>query len=364
MDWHVSITENPSSPNLVFYAGRQFEKHFSKGLDNFFNFRSFNNLLELEIHLNQLNMLSMPEILMMEVDEEGRVFEVIERLKSNTSTCGLIIVLLASKVDEQNRKKAKELKVGDYYEYPFDVEQINERLQFLRKFKLIRADVSQLTSVLPRPYRMPFIKRLFDVVFSLIALIVLMPFFLIIAILIVLDSKGPVFYKSQRAGTGYKIFDFYKFRSMRANADRELESLKGLNQYTNGHNGHKNKAEAAFIKLKHDPRITKLGHFLRNTSIDELPQLLNVLKGDMSIVGNRPLPLYEAKMLTSNEWCQRFLGPAGITGLWQVTKRGKAEMSDQERRELDNYYVQHSSLWFDLKIIGSTIPALLQKEKV
>jgi len=361
MDWHVSITENPSFHNLVYYAGKQFGKNISKGLDEFFNLRSFDNLLELEIHINQLNILSMPEILIMEVDTKGNVFDVIKRLKQSSLTCGLIIVLLSSKIDDQYRKKAKELKVGDFYEYPFDIEQINERLQFLRKFKLIRADVSQLASVLPKPYKIPFMKRVFDVLFSLTALIILSPLFLVISLLILFDSRGPAFYKSQRAGTGYKIFNFYKFRSMRINADKELEKLKGLNQYTNGS---KNGTAAAFIKLKHDPRITKFGHFLRNTSIDELPQLFNVLKGDMSIVGNRPLPLYEAKMLTSNEWCQRFLGPAGITGLWQVTKRGRSEMSDQERRELDNYYVQHSSLWFDLRIIGSTIPALLQKEKV
>src|SRR5690606_40084989 len=209
MEWQVSITENSSFHNLVFYAGKQFEKNISKGLDDFFNFRSFNNLLELEVHLNQLNLLSMPEILMMEVDNEGKVFDVIKRLKQSSLTCGLIIVLLSSQSDDRFRKKAKELKVGDFYEYPFDIEQINERLQFLRKFKLIRADVSQLSSVLPKPYKIPFSKRLFDIGFSLVAIIVFLPVFLIISLLIVLDSKGSVFYKSQRAGTGYKIFNFY-----------------------------------------------------------------------------------------------------------------------------------------------------------
>src|SRR5690606_19414882 len=331
MELHVSITENPSFHNLVYYTGKRFEKNFSKGLEEFFNFRSFSNLLELEIHLSYLNILSVPEILIMEVDDEGKVFDVVKRLKQSSLTCGLIIVLLSSKVNEKYTKKAKELKVGDYYEYPFDIDQITERLQFLRKFKLIRADVSQLSSVLPKPYKIPVTKRLFDICFSLMALIILFPVLLIISLLIVFDSKGPVFYKSERAGTGYKVFNFYKFRSMRTNADKELESLKGLNQYTNGS---KNSSPTAFIKLKHDPRITKFGRFLRDSSLDELPQLFNVLKGDMSIVGNRPLPLYEAKMLTSNEWCQRFLGPSGITGLWQVTKRGRSEMSDQERREL------------------------------
>src|SRR5690606_16773005 len=362
MEWHVSITENDPFKNLVFYTGKQFEKKVSKGLNDSFNFISFDNLLELEVHISQLNILSMPEILIMEVDHKGKVFDVIERLKQNISTCGLIIVLISPKVDNEGRKKAKALKIADFYEYPFDIEQINERLQFLRKFKLIRQDVGQLNQVLPKPYRIPVIKRIFDICFSLFLLLFLLPVFIVIAALILFDSPGPVFYKSQRAGTGYNVFDFYKFRSMRINADKELDKLSGLNQYKNG-----NKIDLpppAFIKLKQDPRITKLGHFLRNTSIDELPQLFNVLKGDMSIVGNRPLPLYEAKMLTSNEWCQRFLGPAGITGLWQVTKRGRSDMSDQERRELDNYYVQHASLFFDLRIIGSTLPALLQKEKV
>src|SRR5690606_33190768 len=165
-------------------------------------------------------------------------------------------------------------------------------------------------------------------------------------------------YRSKRAGTGYRVFSFYKFRSMKVNADKELDKLSELNQYA------ANGESTAFIKIKNDPRITKLGALLRNTSLDELPQLFNVLKGDMSLVGNRPLPLYEAQLLTSDEWAMRFLGPAGITGLWQVNKRGKSEMSDSERKSLDNYYTENFSFWMDLKIILKTIPALLQQEKV
>jgi lipopolysaccharide/colanic/teichoic acid biosynthesis glycosyltransferase len=95
-----------------------------------------------------------------------------------------------------------------------------------------------------------------------------------------------------------------------------------------------------------------------------LPQLFNIIKGDMSVVGNRPLPVYEAEMLTSNEWSMRFLGPAGLTGLWQISKRGKEDMSERERKKLDNFYAQKYSLWLDLKIIIGTVPALFQKEKV
>jgi lipopolysaccharide/colanic/teichoic acid biosynthesis glycosyltransferase len=125
------------------------------------------------------------------------------------------------------------------------------------------------------------------------------------------------------------------------------------------------KGQAAFIKIKDDPRITKIGKILRNTSIDELPQLINVLKGDMSIVGNRPLPLYEANMLTTDQFSERFGAPAGITGLWQVEKRGrKGPMSEEERKMLDNNYALNNSFWGDIKLIIRTIPALFQKENV
>ncbi|RZL46780.1 MAG: sugar transferase, partial [Pedobacter sp.] len=119
-----------------------------------------------------------------------------------------------------------------------------------------------------------------------------------------------------------------------------------------------------FVKFKNDPRITKIGAFLRKTSLDELPQLINVFIGDMSLVGNRPLPLYEAERLTTNKWSERFNGPAGLTGLWQISKRGQKDMSEVERKELDNYYASNYSLLLDLKIILKTFPALIQKEAV
>jgi lipopolysaccharide/colanic/teichoic acid biosynthesis glycosyltransferase len=121
---------------------------------------------------------------------------------------------------------------------------------------------------------------------------------------------------------------------------------------------------SAFIKIKDDPRVTKVGKVLRNTSIDELPQLVNVLFGDMSIVGNRPLPLYEAEKLTTDKYALRFMAPAGITGLWQVMKRGKGEMSEEERLLLDNNYAQNHSFLYDIALILKTIPALFQKESV
>jgi lipopolysaccharide/colanic/teichoic acid biosynthesis glycosyltransferase len=201
-------------------------------------------------------------------------------------------------------------------------------------------------------------KRVIDIILASIAILILLPLFLLIAFAIKLESKGPVFYTSKRAGRGYKIFDFYKFRSMVTDADKKIDSLSHLNQYDTDEKGPK------FFKISNDPRVTKLGKILRNTSMDELPQLFNVLKGDMSIVGNRPLPLYEAETLTTNLYVERFMAPAGITGLWQIKKRGKAEMSTQERMSLDIVYARRVNPLFDLWIMMNTPVALLQKSDV
>ncbi len=189
----------------------------------------------------------------------------------------------------------------------------------------------------------------------------LSPVLALIALLVKLESKGPVFYISKRAGSGYDVFDFYKFRSMRVGADAELQQLMHLNQYAGIG---ESEGDNAFVKIENDPRITRLGRILRNTSIDELPQLINVLKGDMSIVGNRPLPLYEAEMLTKDGSAGRFLAPAGITGLWQVTKRGGNDMSISERIALDIEYARNFSVLYDFRIILKTVPALLQQSAV
>jgi lipopolysaccharide/colanic/teichoic acid biosynthesis glycosyltransferase len=202
------------------------------------------------------------------------------------------------------------------------------------------------------------LKRAVDIVLPGFALIFLSPLMLLISIIIKLESKGPVFYVSKRAGAGYKIFNFYKFRTMREGAADELKNLAHLNQYG------ENSMDGVFFKIKNDPRISRFGQFLRSSSLDELPQLFNVVIGDMSLVGNRPLPLYEAEKLTRDQIAWRFLAPSGITGLWQITKRGKENMSPDERIALDIEYAMKNSFWLDAKIVISTFPALFQKEKV
>lgn len=201
-----------------------------------------------------------------------------------------------------------------------------------------------------------YLKRGFDIIITPVLLLLLLPVFLGIALAIRLESKGPVFYTSLRAGRGYKIFNFYKFRTMEINADKQVQDLMHLNQYSTG--------GSVFFKVNNDPRVTRVGAFLRKTSLDELPQLFNVLLGDMSLVGNRPLPLYEAANLTTDEWAGRFMAPAGITGLWQIKKRGKKDMSVEERINLDIAYAHQHSFIYDLWIIANTPSALMQKESV
>lgn len=255
-------------------------------------------------------------------------------------------------------------------------------------------------------YKPRFLKRAFDIVVSGMFILVFSPVYLLLALLIRLESKGPIFYISKRVGAGYQIFDFYKFRSMIPDADARLKQLSHLNQYATAaaeeapvvvqdfvkcadciaehkecenllyddtgmprcekvYLEQKKQAKDTFFKISNDPRVTRLGKFLRNSSLDEIPQMFNVFKGDMSIVGNRPLPLYEAEKLTKDMFAKRFLAPAGITGLWQVTKRGKGgPMSEEERMALDNTYADHFSFWFDIKLILKTIPALFQKDNV
>ena len=243
-----------------------------------------------------------------------------------------------------------------------DEKSLQSKILFLRKVKAggeARASRAKIEDrVQENTHLGHFFKRLFDIVVSAAALLILSPLFLLIALAVKLESRGSVFYISKRAGKGYRIFSFYKFRTMHLDADKKIRELTHLNQYN---------AEASgpvFFKIQNDPRITRIGNFLRNTSLDELPQLINVFLGDMSLVGNRPLPLYEAETLTTNDYAARFMAPAGITGLWQIKKRGNKDMSVEERINIDIAYASKCNFVTDLWIIANTPSALLQKENV
>ncbi|WP_440134257.1 sugar transferase [Chitinophaga sancti] len=236
-----------------------------------------------------------------------------------------------------------------------------EKLSMAQQIRQMAQDVAQERSTVtikPAYYLNYSIKRGLDILFAGTLLLLLSPVFLVLTILIKLDSKGPVFYVSRRAGNRYQIFKFYKFRTMVADADKQVAQMKHLNQYdTNG-------TGPVFFKVSNDPRVTPLGAFLRNSSLDELPQLLNVLLGHMSLVGNRPLPLYEAATLTTDDYAGRFLAPAGITGLWQIKKRGNKDMSVSERINLDKSYAEKHSVLYDMWILANTPNALRQKDNV
>jgi len=197
--------------------------------------------------------------------------------------------------------------------------------------------------------RKPFqqkIKRLIDFTASLLGLIALSPLFLLIATLIKLDSKGPAVFKQERVGQFGKKFFIYKFRSMEQNAEEKLESLVKYNESNN----------ITMFKLSDDPRITKMGKFIRKYSIDELPQLFNVLMGEMSLVGPRPLP---NKLEEYKSWHYlRFAKLPGLTGMWQVCGRSNIKDFDTVV-SLDSRYVNDWSILLDLKLLLKTIPVVI-----
>jgi lipopolysaccharide/colanic/teichoic acid biosynthesis glycosyltransferase len=332
------------------------------------------------------------------------------------------IILITDTMSDEERDIYMKCGINDTIVNAASVTELNKKIQFISDRENILFDNEAPKHTILR-FQIPIWKRMFDIVFSALSIVILSPIFIITAIAIRLESPGPILFKSKRVGTNYTIFDFLKFRSMYIDAEERLKELsKDHNQYAaaSSDDNHKEeednktitaplgeKAEQdmidmgmesmmmisdeevmlvgddfimaesdfnkqkqedidnAFVKIENDPRITKVGRFIRKYSIDELPQLFNILKGDMSIVGNRPLPLYEAEKLTADSSIDRFMAPAGLTGLWQVEERGKGgNMSAEERKQLDITYGQTYSFMLDMKIIFRTLTAFVQKENV
>lgn len=194
-----------------------------------------------------------------------------------------------------------------------------------------------------------FFKRCFDITGAILGFILLMPLFIVLAILVKVDSKGPVFFSHKRIGKNGKTIGVYKFRSMVSN------SQEVFNNFTK-----EQKAEfEKNFKLDNDPRITKIGGFLRKTSLDELPQLLNIIKGDMSIVG--PRPIVKAEIDKYGVYSEKlFSVKPGLTGFWQAN--GRSDTSYEERVQMDMYYIDNRSFILDIKIILKTIISVIKKE--
>ena len=330
----------------------------------------------------------------------------------------IYIILLTDQLTAEERDTYQKCGINDTLNIAASVTELNKKIQFISDRESIMFD-DQVSKKHILRFKIPLWKRLFDIFFSGLAIIFLSPVFILTAIAIKLESPGPVLFKSKRVGTNYTIFDFLKFRSMYTDAEKRLKEVSKTagNQYAEkpeeeephatitaplGDEAEmamkamgmesdmmisdeevmlvgddfvvaesdfsKQKEEEinnAFVKIENDPRVTKVGRFIRKYSIDELPQLFNILKGDMSIVGNRPLPLYEAEKLTADSSIDRFMAPAGLTGLWQVEERGKGGMmSAEERKQLDIIYGQTYNFMLDMKIIFRTLTSFVQKENV
>jgi len=330
----------------------------------------------------------------------------------------IYIILLTDLLTDEERQIYQKCGINDTLSVNASVTELNKKIQFISDREGIMFD-DQVSKKHILRFKIPIWKRTFDIVFSLFAIILLSPVFIITAIAIRLESPGPILFKSKRVGTNYTIFDFLKFRSMYSDSEKRLKEVSKAagNQYSEKEEKEEVKANItaplgdeaemammalgmesdmmisddevmlvgddfvvaesdfskekeeeinnAFVKIENDPRVTKVGRFIRKYSIDELPQLFNILKGDMSIVGNRPLPLYEAEKLTADSSIDRFMAPAGLTGLWQVEERGKGGlMSAEERKQLDITYGQTYNFLLDMKIIFRTLTAFIQKENV
>lgn len=211
-----------------------------------------------------------------------------------------------------------------------------------------KAAASNTHSVKPKPIY-DFVKRVFDIVWSLIGLIVLSPVFIILSILVKTTSEGPVFFAHKRVGKGGKTIKIYKFRSMVTNAEELIK------QFTP-----EQKAEyEKNFKLENDPRVTKVGNFMRKTSLDELPQLINILKGDISIVGPRPVMDVETKIYGNYRDMLLSVKP-GLTGFWAAN--GRSHTTYTRRRAMEIYYVKNRSVLLDLKIIFKTFISVFKRE--
>lgn len=308
------------------------------------------------------------------------------------------IVLLTRGLDPDDRKRYLQAGVNCALKPTAGEKEFWQTVRFLRNYAFKYRPVMKSGEF--RPFRMPLWKRAFDIAVSSLALAALSPLLLLTAAAIRIESPGPVICRTKRVGTNYRIFDLLKFRSTRVDAPcRTTEPVRSSRPepvYSEGEMFEESEiwelketlfgitkgmlvsddsivSEQAYLQQQQeqafagmekedDSRATCVGRFIRRCGIDGLPQLVNILKGDMSVVGNRPLPLGEAERLTGDEYIDRFLSPSGLTGLWRVEKCGGAgSRSLEERRELDMRYARTMSWWLDMKIILRTLGALVRR---
>jgi lipopolysaccharide/colanic/teichoic acid biosynthesis glycosyltransferase len=213
-----------------------------------------------------------------------------------------------------------------------------------------RPVAAELNRDLPHPSVCSAIKRTMDILGASLGLLLLAPWMLVIAILIRLTSPGPVLFRQRRVGLAGREFLIFKFRTMLADAETRLGELESLNESAGG----------VLFKMNRDPRVTAFGRLLRRTSLDELPQLINVLRGDMSLVGPRPLQLRDSERLESIDsrgYGRRLSVLPGLTGPWQV--RGRSDLDSEAMLQLDHEYIERWTLTLDVRILFKTVPVVL-----
>jgi len=392
----------------ILYIGRKVKsiEHFKEISNQKIIF--FDNPEQAVVFLKKLNKLVCVILLLEKRLVKLDAIQIKNYKKAYTS---LYAILLTSGLDDRERATYLFAGINNTMSFNIPKEKYDASIDFIKEnFKYMLPDESNVNLNIKK-FVLPLWKRIFDIVFSLCVLIGFSPFLIIVYLIVAVTSKANPIYKSQRVGSNYRVFNFLKFRSMYLDADKRLAEFKDKNQYKTevisgsmedmlqgnssllfdddtdiddgvlddvmlvsddenvsekNYNKQKEDEQAnAFVKLVNDPRITTFGRFIRKYSIDELPQFINILKGDMSVVGNRPLPLYEAELLTRDEYAERFMSPAGLTGLWQVEKRGcDGSLSADERKKLDVNYAENFSLWLDIRIIFKTFTAFVQSADV
>lgn len=385
----IAATQNKSLGNVLCISNENANLETVCEDLNIFSVFSF----DMEHIVKRLLSNEKPDLILFELNEQTlSLFTQLRQLMlTNADLSEIPFVLLSPYPSLKWIEVAKEYKVNDFFLLPLADKYIRQRLDGLVGHIKQRKQEDRFIQ-----WKLPKWKRMMDIAAASVLILMLSPLLLVVALLIKLESKGPVVYVSQRVGQGFRTFSFLKFRSMDMNADQQIDELKDKNQYGLGADQEDDQlvlrtkpdvkesytvlvqndgyifeekellttSKSTFFKMKDDPRITRIGRFIRNTSIDELPQLFNVLKGDLSLVGNRPLPLYEAEQLTADDYVLRFAAPAGITGLWQVSKRGQKDMSEEERKQLDMKYALEYDFWMDMEILWKTLPAAVQQESV
>jgi lipopolysaccharide/colanic/teichoic acid biosynthesis glycosyltransferase len=354
--------ELPLSPAVdsFVYVGND-EEVFNELSANFKTAHSCVSLANVSSLLSELNhSATTPQFLFIDIPFSASALTSLKKfLSTDTAFTQSYIFYNIRQLTAEERKQIVSLKlVDDLVDLKTEMALVSDKIVFLKKIKSefqqrnqqikIETQESDVTGSIGK------VKRMVDVLIASLSIILLLPVFALIALAIKLESRGPVFYNSYRAGRGYNIFKFFKFRTMKVGADRMINSMLHLNKYNTS-------LGPVFFKIQNDPRITKVGSFLRTTGMDELPQLFNVLIGDMSIVGNRPLPLYEASTLTTDVWAERFMAPAGITGLWQIMNRKNAIVSVEERISIDIEYARSNNFLMDFSIMLNT-PGVIIKE--